>query len=276
MTEPGITTRPVSPALGAEVEGIDLSEPLTAERHAEIRALLNRHLVLFFRDQDLTLEQHKELGRGFGDLHIHPAAPKVDDHPEVIRIHADRNSRVVAGMKWHADVTCDAQPPMGSILHLHQVPPVGGDTMFANMYAAFEALSLPMQRFLEGLTAVHESAQVHRDRFGFGGELRDGANAFPEARHPVVCTHPETGRRLLFVNENFTTRIEGLAKNESSALLAMLFEHIATPEFHCRFTWTRKAVAFWDNRCTQHRTVWDYWPATRHGYRVTIAGDNPV
>ena len=275
MTRNSIAVRPVSPALGAEVEGIDLSQPLDPESRSQINDALMTHQVLFFRDQDMTIEQHKAFGQCFGDLHVHPAAPKVEGHPEVLLIRADRKSKVVAGMKWHSDVTCDEEPPLGSILHLHQIPPVGGDTMFASMYRAYETLSPTMQRFLEGLTALHESAPVHRDRFGFGGEMRDGTNAFPQARHPVVRTHPETGRKCLFVNENFTTRIEDLDKKESDALLAMLFSHIATPEFHCRFTWKEKSVAFWDNRCTQHRTVWDYWPATRHGYRVTIMGDRP-
>jgi taurine dioxygenase len=179
-------------------------------------------------------------------------------------------------MRWHSDVSCDLEPPMGSILHLHQIPAVGGDTMFASMYAAHDALSEPIKKFIGGLEAWHESAHVHRDRLGHKGELRDGEDAYPVSLHPVVRTHPVTGRKCLFVNENFTTRIDGLKPNESAALLQMLYDHIATPEFQCRFAWREKSVAFWDNRCAQHRTVWDYCPEVRHGYRVTVAGDRPV
>ncbi|MEC8163830.1 MAG: TauD/TfdA family dioxygenase, partial [Pseudomonadota bacterium] len=233
------------------------------------------HQVIFFRDQGMGLDQHKAFGRLFGELHIHPTAKAPEGHPEIITIHADENSKVVAGMKWHSDVSCDEEPPMGSILHIHTIPDVGGDTMFASGYAAYEALSEPVKALIDGLKAWNESAQVHRDRFGASGKLRDGENAFPESLHPIVRTHPVTGRKALFVNENFTTRIEGLNKNESDAILKMLYDHIATPEFHCRFRWRENSVAFWDNRCTQHRTVWDYYPQVRHGYRVTIAGDKP-
>ena len=164
---------------------------------------------------------------------------------------------------------------MGSILHLHRIPAVGGDTMFASMYAAYDALSDPIKALIADMKAWNESAPVHRDRFGAKGKLRDGEDVFPQALHPIVRTHPVTGRKGLFVNENFTTRIEGLKKHESDAILRMLYEHIATPEFHCRFRWREKSVAFWDNRCAQHRTVWDYHPEVRHGYRVTVAGDRP-
>ena len=178
-------------------------------------------------------------------------------------------------MKWHSDLSCDEEPPMGSILHLHTIPNSGGDTMFASMYAAYNALSQPMKDFLGGLQAWHESAHVHRDRLGHKGELRDGNDSYPVSLHPIVRTHPVTGRKCLFVNENFTTRVDGLTPNEGDALLKMLYEHIATPEFQCRFVWEEKSVAFWDNRCAQHRTVWDYYPKVRHGYRVTVAGDKP-
>ena len=165
---------------------------------------------------------------------------------------------------------------MGSILHLHTLPDFGGDTMFASCYAAYEALSDPIKDLISGLKAWNESAPVHRDRFGAIGKLRDGENAFPEALHPVVRTHPVTNRKARFVNENFTTRIDGLNNIESDTILKLLFQYIATPNFHCRFNWREKSVAFWDNRCVQHRSVWDYFPKVRHGYRVTIAGDSPI
>ena len=275
MSYETITVKPLSPIIGAEIAGIDLSRPLGNQMFREVHDALMEHQVVFFRDQDMDLEEHKAFGRLFGGLHIHPSAQKVPEHQEILVIHADEKSKVVAGMKWHSDVSCDIEPPMGSILHLHTIPPVGGDTMFASMYAAYEALSEPVKGFIGTLHAWHESVHVHRGRFGYRGELRDGVDKYPEALHPVVRSHPVTGRKCLFVNENFTTRIEGLRPRESDAILQMLYAHIATPEFHCRFRWREKSVAFWDNRCVQHRSVWDYHPAVRHGYRVTICGDRP-
>ena len=273
MTYSTIEVKPLSPVIGAEISGVDLSAPLDNLTFKEIHDALLEHQVVFFHDQKMSLEEHKSLGRRFGKLHIHPSAALSPEHPEVLRIHADRNSRVVAGMKWHSDVSCDTEPPMGSILHLHTIPEVGGDTMFASMYAAYDALSDPVKSFISTLFARHESVQVHRDRFGQTGSLRDGYDSYPQSLHPIVKTHPITGRKCLYVNENFTTRIEGLHPRESDAILQMLYHHIATPEFHCRFRWRKNSVAFWDNRCTQHRTIWDYFPQERSGYRVTISGE---
>ena len=275
MTYETIEVEPITPVIGAEISGVDISKPLGNQTYQEIHDALMKHQVIFFRDQDMSLDEHKNFGRLFGELHIHPTAKAPDGHPEIITIHADEKSKVVAGMKWHSDVSCDLEPPMGSILHLHTIPDSGGDTMFASGYAAYEALSEPVKALVSGLKAWNESAHVHRDRFGDAGKLRDGDDSYPSSLHPIVRTHPVTGRKALFVNENFTTRIEGLNKNESDAILKMLYDHIATPEFHCRFKWREKSVAFWDNRCAQHRSVWDYFPQVRHGYRVTIAGDRP-
>lgn len=271
-----IEVEPLSPIIGAEVSGVDISKPIDKETLKEVNDALLLHQVIFFRDQQMDLENHKSFGRNFGELHIHPTAAKIEGHPEILTIHADETSKAVAGMKWHSDVSCDLEPPMGSILHLHQIPKVGGDTMFASMYHAYEQLSDPIKSFISGLYAWHESIGVHRDRLNHKGTLRDGENSYPEALHPMVRTHPITRKKTLFVNENFTTRIEGLHKTESDAVLKMLYDHIATPEFHCRFRWRENSVAFWDNRCVQHRSVWDYYPEVRHGYRVTIAGDKPI
>ncbi len=275
MTYETIAVRPLNPTIGAEIDGVDLAKPLDSETFQEIHDALMQHQVIFFRDQAMTLDEHKAFGRRFGELHIHPAAKKTEGHPEVLTIHADERSKVVAGMRWHSDVSCDNEPPMGSILHLHEIPESGGDTMFASMYAAYDSLSEPVKGFIGGLEAWHESAHVHRDRLGHKGELRDGENSYPVSLHPIVRTHPVTQRKTLFVNENFTTRIDGLEPKESEAILKMLYDHIDTPEFHCRFTWRERSVAFWDNRCAQHRVVWDYYPQVRHGYRVTVAGDKP-
>ena len=264
-----IKVEPLTPVIGAEISGIDLSQPLGNQTQSEIQNALLDHLVIFFRDQDLDLEQHKAFGRQFGKLHVHPTAPAASGHPEVLVIKADEASKAIAGNRWHSDVSCDEEPPMGSILHMHELPTSGGDTMFANMYAAYEALSQPMREFLSTLKAWHEGAHV------LGRTLGQTAREYPRALHPIVRTHPETGRKCLFVNSGFTTRIEGLDQNESQAVLAMLFEHVRTPEFQCRFRWREKSIAFWDNRCAQHYALWDYYPAKRLGYRVTVCGGRP-
>ena len=266
------TLTPLTPVIGAEVSGVDLTQPLDDATFAWLHDAWMKHLVLFFRDQPLTFDQHKALGRRFGELHIHPAAPKDAEHPEILVVHGDDKVEFVAGSLWHSDVSCDVLPPMGSILRIEQVPSCGGDTLFANMYAAYEGLSDRMQRLLRGLTARHEGEQYYRGRYG-ATTLRD--TDYPSAEHPVVRTHPVTEKPGLYVNEGFTTRITELPIAESDALLAFLFRHCAQPDYQCRFRWQANSIAMWDNRCAQHRAVWDYYPETRHGYRVTIAGDAP-
>lgn len=267
-----ISVRKLTPVIGAEIEGVDLSLPLRNEAFQAVHDALMENLVVFFRGQTMDHGQQKAFGRLFGELHVHPAAPSVPGHPEVMRIHADANSTFVNGEGWHSDVSCDAEPPMGSVLHMRVLPEVGGDTLFANMYAAFEALSGPMRGMLAGLTAVHDGEGLYRGRYG----TDDRGRVYPRAVHPVVRTHPVTGRQALFVNSFFTTRIVELGKGESDALLAFLFRHIETPEFSCRFRWARDSVAFWDNRAAQHHALWDYFPETRSGTRVTVKGDVPV
>jgi taurine dioxygenase len=269
-----IETRLLTPTIGAEIHGVDLSQPLDEATLAEIRAAFLEHQVIFFRNQDISLDQHKAFGRLFGELDVHPAIPGPEGHPEILEIHADENSTYVAGNAWHSDVSCDPEPPLGSVLHLQTVPPSGGDTMFASMTAAYEALSEPMQRFVCGLTATHASNHVYRGRYKDKG-VEDADKEYPSAEHPVVRTHPETGRKALFVNSAFTTRINGLKANEGKALLTFLCEHAVRPEFLCRFKWEEKSIAFWDNRCVQHYALWDYFPQVRHGLRVTIKGDRP-
>lgn len=277
MTDTGtakITVTPISPTLGAEVTGVDLAR-LDDDTWHEIAAAWAEHLVLFFRDQDLPPEAHEALGRRIGELHVHPAAPTVEGHPHVMIIHADENSKVVAGNGWHTDVSCDERPPSATILHLPEVPDVGGDTLFISTEAAYEALSQPMKDFLADKSAVHESAHIYRGRYGSKeSESRDGT--FPSAEHPVIRTHPVTGRKALYVNRAFTTRIKGLAPAESRAILDMLCDHIEhRPEFQCRFSWTPDAVAMWDNRSTQHYATWDYFPKRRSGRRVSVIGERP-
>ena len=272
MADQAIRIEKLTPHIGAEVQGLDLARPLDERTFKEVHAALIDNGVIFFRDQRLTPEEQKAFGRRFGELHTHPAAPSLlPGHPEILVIHADETSRHVAGEDWHSDVSCDPEPPMGSILYITELPPVGGDTLFASMYAAYDGLSEPMKRLLLPLTAMHEGEHVYRGRYG----VKDEGKVFPKAEHPVIRTHPVSGRPALFVNRVFTTRICQLARAESDALLQMLFRHVETPEFQCRFRWRERSVAFWDNRCVQHHAMWDYYPRRRHGNRVTIRGDKP-
>jgi taurine dioxygenase len=222
----------------------------------------------------MTPEQHLAFGRHFGPLHIHPAAPHAPGHPELMVIHADKDSPRANGENWHSDVSCDPEPPLGSILYIRTCPPRGGDTLFASMYAAYDALSERMQRYLEGLTALHDGEPVYRGLYANYG-VADKPD-YPRAEHPVVRTHPVTGRKALYVNRGFTRRILGIPRDESEGLLRYLYEHMENPLFQCRFRWRANSVAFWDNRCVQHHALWDYWPATRSGFRVTVRGERPV
>jgi len=268
-----IDIRKSTPHIGAEILGIDLSRPLGNQQFQEVHDALMDRLVIFFRDQMLSVEQQKDFASRFGRLHTHPASPHaVAGHPEVMVIAADETSTYIAGEDWHSDVSCDPEPPMGTMLYLTEVPPDGGgDTMFANMYRAYETLSEPVRKLVDGLSAIHDGEPFYRGRYG----VDDAGRKYPRAEHPVVRTHPVTGRKCLFVNRFFTTRIVGLSRNESDAILAMLFRHIETPEFSMRFRWQQNSIAFWDNRCAQHHALWDYFPNRRHGHRVTICGDKP-
>ena len=266
---------PLTPVIGAEVQGIELASIDDAE-FAEVETALLAHQVLFFRDQELDLDQHKSLGQRFGALHIHPSAPPgALGHPEVLKVHADANTKRTAGDRWHSDVSCDAEPPMLSILRLHTLPAGGGgDTLFSSMYAAYDALSPAMQTYLAGLTAIHDGGPNYRDRNRRVG-FDDSDREYPNAEHPVIRTHPRTGRKGIFVNSVFTTELRGVPKDEGEALLAFLYAHVAKPQFQCRFRWRENSIAMWDNRCVQHHAMWDYYPEVRSGYRVTVAGDQP-
>ena len=270
-----IDVRPCTPVIGAEIRGVDLTRPLSEAQWNEIHDAFLRHLVVFFREQRrMSPEQQIAFGRSFGELHIHPAAPHLEGFPEVFVIHAHKDSKFANGESWHSDVSCDVEPPLGSILQIHVLPPCGGDTLFSSMYAAYDDLSPRMKTFLEGLTAVHESEHFYRGRYADRG-VNDAGKLYPKAVHPVIRTHPETGKRCVFVNRTFTTRIEGLPDDESRAILEFLFHHVETPWYQTRFTWRENDVAMWDNRCAQHMAIWDYWPNERKGHRVTVKGDRP-
>jgi len=268
-----ITVDKLTPIIGAEIGGVDLARPSNRQMD-EIHRALAENLVIFFRDQDMTQDQHLEFGRKFGPLHLHPAAPHEAGHPELMIIRADKDSPRANGEGWHSDVSCDEEPPLGSMLYIKQCPPRGGDTLFANMYAAYDALSERMKAYLEGLTASHDGEDNYRGTYANFG-VKDKP-VYPRAVHPVIRTHPVTGKKALFVNKGFTRRILDIPTDESAAMLAYLYEHAANPLFQCRFRWQANSVAFWDNRCAQHRAMWDYWPHTRYGNRVTVKGDRPV
>jgi len=268
-----ITIDKLTPIIGAEVGGVNLAGPISNHQMTEIHRALAENLVIFFRDQDLTPEQHLGFGRNFGELHVHPAAPHAPGHPELMIIRADKDSPRANGEAWHSDVSCDVEPPMGSILYIKQCPPKGGDTLFASMYAAYEALSDRMKAYLEGLTAIHDGEGAYRGTYkNLGVQDRP---VYPRAEHPVIRTHPVTGKKALYVNRGFTQRIVGVPRDESAAILRYLYDLAEDPLFQCRFRWQENSVAFWDNRAVQHRAMWDYWPHTRSGFRVTVAGDKP-
>lgn len=268
-----ITVDPLTPIIGAEIGGVNLANPSNRQMD-EIHRALAENCVIFFRDQHLSQEQHLDFGRKFGPLHLHPAAPHEPGHPELMIIMADKDSPRANGEGWHSDVSCDEEPPLGSILYIKECPPRGGDTLFVNMYAAYDALSDRMKTYLNGLRAVHDGEENYRGTYANFG-VKDKPT-YPRAVHPVIRTHPVTGKKALFVNKGFTRRILDIPADESTGILAYLYEHSANPLFQCRFRWQANSVAFWDNRCTQHRAMWDYWPHRRYGNRVTVKGDRPV
>jgi taurine dioxygenase len=272
-----VSIEPLNPVIGAEIGGLDLREGLSDEDIGIVQGALNEHQVVFFRDQHITPEQHLAFARRFGELHVHPSVrtkPR-SEWTEILPVHADAHTKRVVGDRWHTDVSCDEKPPYASILHLTTVPTTGGDTLFSSMYAAYAALSEPLQRFLEPLTATHDGAPNYTDRLRRDGEDTAGRK-HPRAVHPVIATHPLTKRKTLYVNSIFTTRINELGERESRDVLEFLFAHVARPDFQCRFRWRSNSIAFWDNRATQHYAVWDYYPAVRSGRRVTIRGNRPV
>lgn len=282
-----LDSRPVSKALGVEVRGLDLSQPIAAEAIARLRALLADNCLLLFRGQKLTPEQHIAFSRNFGELQPHILKDfNQDGYPELFVVSNIRQDgkpigRAGAGQYWHTDVSYKEEPALGSIMYAIEVPATGGDTMFANMYSAFETLSPPMRNFLEGLEAEHDFAHSQYAHIAKKQYTRTASNAemasVPPVRHPVVRLHPESGRPALYVNGGFTTRILGLEPEESQVLLDFLFAHSTRPEFVYRHRWHVGDVVFWDNRSLMHFAVDDYGPEDRrHMVRTTIKGDKSV
>ena len=268
-----LTINKLSPVIGAEISGANLISP-SDEEFKELEQALSEHSVLFFRDQPkLSPTQQVAFATQFGPLHSHPAAPTLEDDEAIFVIKTDANSKIANGNGWHTDVSCDSEPPLVTMLQLHQVPETGGDTLFSSMYAAYETLSMRMKAFLAELDAKHESEHVYRGRYTDRGV--DDKTNYPSSIHPIVTSHPISRRRALYVNPSFTTMIDGLSKKESQTILELLFTHQSRPEFQVRFQWTVNAIALWDNRSAQHFAMWDYWPQPRQGHRVTIKGESP-
>ena len=276
ITSSGIKIQKYSPNLGAIITGVDLSKEINEEQYKDIHKAFLDNQVLFFQNQnEIAPEVHLKLGKLFGELHVHPAAPSMPGYPEIFEIHAHKNSKVANGEFWHSDVSCDIEPPLGTMLQLHILPETGGDTMFSDMYSAYNELSDKYKSLLDGLIAIHESEHLYSGRYEDRGVNRDNIKT-PVANHPLIRTHPITGKKAIYVNRTFTTGIEGMNKNESSSILEFLFEHCEHVNFQIRYRWNKNDMAFWDNRCTMHRAIWDYWPNERKGRRVTIKGDKPV
>lgn len=276
----GVSISPATPTIGAEIGGLDVDRPLTTAEGELLRAAWLRFKVVFFRDQDISHESHVRLGRFFGELEGHPVIPSVEGYPEILKIEGVEGVQLTAETlapfqaynKWHTDVTFREKPSITSILRARHLPPLGGDTMWADTVAAYAGLPQPVKDRIAGLEAEHDIVR------SFGGRVSEEKRAqlardFPPVRHPVVRSHPETSEKILYVNYTFTSRIIGLPEEESDSMLRLLFDRIKVPEYQVRFRWTPNAIGIWDNRSTQHYAVGDYWPEYRLLERVTVSGD---
>ncbi|MBT6277641.1 MAG: taurine dioxygenase [Chromatiales bacterium] len=274
-----MTVHPIAGGIGAELRGIDLGTNLSDQAIADVRQALLDHGVIFFHGQDFDTSAHKRLARRFGDIFIHPFL--ISDEPEVVTIAREPGDTRIVGEEWHSDTTMMPEPPMGAILMALEVPEFGGDTLFSSQYLAYEALSEAMKRLLAGLKALHSDRMVAGPAAAARSDNRTTkARTGPEwtetlTAHPVVRTHPETGRKCLFVNHSYTVGFEGMTEAESRPLLDWLMNWGHRPEFTCRFRWKQGSVAFWDNRCTKHIAVDDVHHDRRIMRRVQIAGDRP-
>ena len=272
------TIKRLSPSIGAELLDVDLKKPLTDSLKDEIYQALLVYKVIFFRDQNLTIEEHMDFAKNFGELEIHPFASNDEQYPEVLKItHNEKNKG--RENTWHSDVTWRLEPSLGSILRMKESPKVGGDTLFADMYAAYEDLSDEVKEKLDGAIAVHDFSGFRKrlEKNGVSEEEIEVFNKkYPMPEHPVIRTHPDTGKKLIYVNAAFTQYIKDWDADESSRMLRLLYSRAATPEYQCRFVWEDNSIAFWDNRSVQHYASSDYWPQVRRVERVTIIGDRPV
>lgn len=272
-----IQVEPMTGLIGAEISGIDLAQAQPDATMAEVERALHEWKVIFFRDQDISTDDHLRFARWFGELEIHPFAPHKPGYPEVLAITHNEQSPGRENL-WHSDVTWRLEPSLGSILRAIEVPPYGGDTLFSDMAAAYQGLDDSIKARVEGRTAIHDFGNFRRRMRKKGAtdaEVAAFDAQYPNPSHPVVRMHPVTGERGIYVNRAFTQYIEGMDRAESDALLEILYQQAAIPEYQCRFRWRPNSIAFWDNRAVQHYAAADYWPATRRVERVTICGDAP-
>jgi len=269
----------IAGAIGAEIIGLDLTQSPSSDLTKEVREVFLKNSVIFLRNQRLTSKQFMNFATAMGEPIQYPFVKGFDDFPQIIEVKKLEHEKVNFGGVWHSDTTYLEKPPMGSMLLSKEIPPYGGDTLFACQYAAYESLSDTMQRLLEGLQGINSSAKADVSKTREDRIKSDGNESLPKSfssSHPVVRTHPETGRKALFVNTAHTTGIEGLTDKESASLLSFLFEHQVKPEFTCRWAWEPDALAFWDNRCAQHNPINDYHGFRRVLHRITLQGDKPV
>ena len=278
-----IETHPIAGALGAEVDGVDLSADIDDAVMAEVRGALLDHQVIFFRDQTLTPEQQLAFGRRWGELYVHPLVAGMDDYPEMLEVKKTPAERKNLGGYWHSDQMYAAKPAMATMLYARQVPSAGGDTMFASQYRAYETLSEGMQRLLANVRGIsygdHAKGHEGKSRKEYyaqnvSAKVRDPGDVQIVSAHPLIRTHPETGRKALYIG-NHVQCLEGMTEEESQPLIGYLMRHSTRPEFTCRFRWQTGSLAIWDNRCTQHLAINDYPTETRIMHRVTICGDEP-
>jgi taurine dioxygenase len=268
----------LTPGIGTEVLGVDLADDFQQATIDWLSALLVERKVLFFRDQHISVDEHVAFARRFGELEVHPFIPNKTAHPEVIKLDNDREHPPKINI-WHSDVTWREVPSLGSILRARVVPDVGGDTLFADMEAAYDALDDATKARIDGLVAVHDNEGFLAGMKANGasdGAVETMRQQFPPARHPVVRTHPVSGRKSIYVNRAFTRTIEGMPEDDAQALLECLYRQAWIPDLQCRFRWRVDSLAFWDNRAVQHYAAADYWPAERRMERVTIIGDRPI
>ena len=267
----------LSPCIGTEVLGIDLRQEQSQQNIDWLSALLVERKVLFFREQDISREQHIGFSKRFGELEVHPFTDNNEQFPELIELHNDRERPPSINI-WHSDVTWRHAPSLGSLLRARKVPAVGGDTLFANMEAGYDDLDDQTKQQIEHLTAVHDNQSFLNGMIKRGAtekEVEEKRKQFPPTTHPVVRTHPVSGKKSIYVNKAFTRRIEGMSDAESDALLQKLMHQAWKPDVQCRFRWRENSIAFWDNRGAQHYAAADYWPEQRHMERVTVAGSRP-
>ncbi len=278
MSHTGLEVTPYSSAIGALVSGVDLAQPLSDEAFATIRQAFFDHGVIFFRDQNITPEQHLAFARRWAPIDINRFFKSVANYPEIAEVRKEADQRTNIGGAWHTDHSYDVEPAMGSLLLAREVPPRGGDTLFASMSMAFEALSPGLKKTLEGLKALHSTRHVFGEKSGYakaadlGERVGNSAAAVQDVVHPVVIRHPDTGRQTLYVNSAFTVQFEGWTVAESEPLLRFLYQHASKPEFSCRFAWQQGSLAFWDNRATWHYALNDYHGHRRLMHRITVQG----